>query len=443
MNKTSLLMIAVFFTITAMGQTQNEKKQFTGFQNQLNSENLQSYLGPGEKPDSTISEVWDEDAGNWIFSSRKKYSYTINDNTTTAIGSEKNAGTGFAWEYTDKTETTVDANGNTTLEITFSWDKTLSQWEAGMKMEFTFNANEDMTSNSTYMWNSSLDMWFGLIKTEYTLDDNSNVISDIGYRWDFLTSGWLESGKTEYTYTNGDMTQELSYDWDNALSEWVSSGKTELTYTEGNISMDISSDWNTTTSEWINANKNEYTYTDGKMTMEISYDWDEIADDWVYSSKIDITFDANGEMVMYSFYSWDKTASVWIGEMKIAISSGVVSNGINYSISTSYSWDENTSDWIYTGKSTSYYSDQTSNFNEFSNNEVLVYPNPANDFIQFDFPYQQEPAFLQIFDIQGKLILERKLTNQNPIPVSSLHKGVYIYKLQMKGMISKGKLLIE
>ena len=78
-----------------------------------------------------------------------------------------------------------------------------------------------------------------------------------------------------------------------------------------------------------------------------------------------------------------------------------------------------------------------------SERKISVYPNPANDYVVFDLPNIYESATVELFDIQGKKVLEQKLPENRQISVSNLHKGLYMYKLNNKGVIYTGKLIIE
>jgi len=447
MKNTLLFSIAVFLIFSVPGLTKNKEKKIKAYQEQQNLFYLQGFSTTSEKLDSTISEMWNQDENSWLFTGRKKFTFTVNGNMTTAITSSQDASTLFIWANSAKTETTVNTAGKITSNVTYSWNKTTSKWIPSMKMEYTFNQNGHLTSNSTYMGNPITGSLIGLFKTEYTLDANGNIISDIGYSWDTPSNSWVKSSKTEYTYANGKMTLDLSSDWDDGTDTWIKSSKTEHTYNAGGKNtLDITYNWDETIAipDWVKSDKIEYTYdTNGNMTSEISSKWNKEASIWVYSDKTELNLNANGEMTMYSMYSWDENTNKWIGFMKTTTTFGSTSGGIKYSISTSHLWDEDANNWIVASRSTSYYSNQTNLADEISVTNMRVYPNPAREFIVFDFANFSEIALVEIFDIQGKKVLEQKLSANMQISVSNLQKGLYLYRLNSAGNIYSGKIMKE
>jgi hypothetical protein len=68
---------------------------------------------------------------------------------------------------------------------------------------------------------------------------------------------------------------------------------------------------------------------------------------------------------------------------------------------------------------------------------------PAKEYIIFDLTNISSSAMVELFDLQGKKVLERKLTDNKQVSVSNLPKGMYIYKLNNRDIIYTGKLIIE
>jgi hypothetical protein len=180
----------------------------------------------------------------------------------------------------------------------------------------------------------------------------------------------------------------------------------------------------------------EYIYdTNGNQTLSISYGWD--GSQWVYSSKTESTY-AGGKMTVYSFFNW--IGNQWLGMLKNEFTYGI-SNGLNYTVTIGSGWVIN--QWVKISRSTSWYSVQTTGINNFSEKTIRVYPNPAREFIVFDVVDIAGSAIAEIFDIQGKMVLEQRLSGNKQISVSNLSKGLYIYKVLNGGINFTGKLIIE
>lgn len=446
MKKLLLLMIGTFLAVSLTGQSVNEKARTNVYLGQKYFEKSLSSSSKGERLDSTLSETY---STMWVVSGRQKYTYSVNGSTTTVITSIKNASTGFIWTFSNKEETTVNGGGKTTLEILYIWNSATSQWLNSIKTEFTYDANGYETSISSYSWNGATSQWVGLSRTEYTLDANGNTIMDTGYTWDITLPipNWVLANKTEYTFASGKMTLEISYIWDKTLPipGWINSSKTEHTYNaNGKNILDIDYDWDVTlvTPDWVKSAKTEYTYDiSGNVTLMINYDWDATLTipDWVNSSKTEFIFNVDGKVATLTFYIWNE--GQWVGFLKSETIYGILPNNVSYITSTGYTW---TTDWTPASRLTYYYSSGTTSIIDRTyEKDVRIYPNPAKEFIVFDLNNISESAIAEIFDIQGKKVLEQRLSGDRKVVVSYLRKGLYLYKLYNSGTIYSGKFLIE
>jgi hypothetical protein len=65
--------------------------------------------------------------------------------------------------------------------------------------------------------------------------------------------------------------------------------------------------------------------------------------------------------------------------------------------------------------------------------ESIVYPNPSNDFLNLQYPFNNEKFNVDIFDLNGRKILNQPLKfnnlNRTRIDISGFSKGVYILYL--------------
>jgi hypothetical protein len=62
-------------------------------------------------------------------------------------------------------------------------------------------------------------------------------------------------------------------------------------------------------------------------------------------------------------------------------------------------------------------------------NTLLVYPNPTNNIINIEGLNINENNLVQIFDVQGKLVITKTITEKETIDLSELNKGVYVIKI--------------
>jgi len=66
------------------------------------------------------------------------------------------------------------------------------------------------------------------------------------------------------------------------------------------------------------------------------------------------------------------------------------------------------------------------------NSKVLLYPNPANDYIHIELLDNSETSELTIISVTGNLVYKNQFTNKTELEVSQLQKGVYFVKIVNK-----------
>lgn len=74
--------------------------------------------------------------------------------------------------------------------------------------------------------------------------------------------------------------------------------------------------------------------------------------------------------------------------------------------------------------------------------EINIYPNPANDRINVDFPCKSQFNKLIIYDIFGNILLQKQIEQvENVINLNSLPKGMYIIEISDTQIIMQKKLI--
>jgi Secretion system C-terminal sorting domain len=74
---------------------------------------------------------------------------------------------------------------------------------------------------------------------------------------------------------------------------------------------------------------------------------------------------------------------------------------------------------------------------------ITIYPNPAKEYIQFDFASKQKIVLINLFDMQGRLIKTTTLANVLPLKlnVENLSKGNYVVQLSDGEKIAVGSFI--
>ncbi|MBN2891353.1 MAG: T9SS type A sorting domain-containing protein [Bacteroidales bacterium] len=77
-------------------------------------------------------------------------------------------------------------------------------------------------------------------------------------------------------------------------------------------------------------------------------------------------------------------------------------------------------------------------------NLIHFYPNPTADFLNINLENHPEKANVQIFDVNGKLVLSQYIMEtENQIDLTGFAKGVYLINLTVDGQLLQNKLIIE
>lgn len=444
MKRNLLILTSVFFTVFATGQSTFKKsgiavnEKFKGF------DYYQESLNEGERPDSFLFESWDKTITDWINTTKVLSVYGATSQTDITLSWEKTS-IPNKWVRSYKTESNYDAFGNLTSTISYVWDINIipNNWVSTSKTENTY-VNGNNTLSISYIWDGS--QWIQTGKTETTYNQNQKPtveITSIGF-----FNQWQNSGKTEYYYDlSGKDTLEIDYSWQ--INNWVNSEKTRFAYNaSGKVITETTLEWDETLSvpAWVNSGKTEYTYdSNWNITSMISFEWDKTPKQWVGLVKMEWGFTGN-EITSVITYLWDEAinpATGWVNYAKTEKSgSGTLPNNVRFTEMKSYSWESN--QWSPAKRDTYYYSGQATSVNDYPwQKEVIVYPNPAKDFIIFNLSDVTEPCIVELYDVQGRKVTEQKLSGNNRIPVSNLKKGIYIYKFNYKGFVYKGKILVE
>ncbi|MFN4198886.1 MAG: T9SS type A sorting domain-containing protein, partial [Flavobacterium sp.] len=87
---------------------------------------------------------------------------------------------------------------------------------------------------------------------------------------------------------------------------------------------------------------------------------------------------------------------------------------------------------------------QTLSTNSLVADEFRIYPNPARGSFNISSPSYSGDLQLQLFDVQGRRVMERKITGtQNEINVNGIPTGVYMVRLSSDSGVITKKLVIQ
>jgi hypothetical protein len=73
---------------------------------------------------------------------------------------------------------------------------------------------------------------------------------------------------------------------------------------------------------------------------------------------------------------------------------------------------------------------------------LLMYPNPATDNIYIS-NIKERGVIIKIYDISGRLVLEKKVSDKEYVNISTLSKGMYQIKFEGRDWSETRKLIKE
>jgi hypothetical protein len=77
------------------------------------------------------------------------------------------------------------------------------------------------------------------------------------------------------------------------------------------------------------------------------------------------------------------------------------------------------------------------------NNDTYVYPNPASNILHIGSRLANAAANVMLYDISGRLVLQRDVKNDDSIDISGLVKGVYMLVIDDGAVRSNHKVIVE
>ena len=80
---------------------------------------------------------------------------------------------------------------------------------------------------------------------------------------------------------------------------------------------------------------------------------------------------------------------------------------------------------------------------EFAGAEFSVYPNPVNNGVLNIKSQKGGTLDIQLFDITGRQVIVRTLSNNQPIDVSTFKQGIYLLKISQQGVSTTRKIVIK
>lgn len=209
------------------------------------------------------------------------------------------------------------------------------------------------------------------------------------------------------------MTQNVRYYWDEPTSQLVAHYYEQHSYdANGNETHYAYYQWDDFTSQLVPISKEEHTYdANSDMTQYLHYKRDETTSQFVTFSKEEYTYDKSysfSDLILPNYYT-NYFTELLVKNMPVSL---IV-----------YIWDQTGSQWVEQQNEAFYYSEQNlTSVSETNVAVVNVYPNPVSENISFTFSDNYNQITFELFDMQGRKLLNRKIKNGENVSLAEVNK---------------------
>lgn len=411
-----------------------------------------------QRVDSVVYQEWDNDANLFVNTDKNEYSFDDSGNTILNASYEWNIATN-AWDGIDKTRFVYDAYSNMlTQNVSCYWSSTTREWIEYSKEVYFYDLSNNKTKDVLYSCDNNARQWEERSKREYLYDNNGNLISEFGYRKSSINT-WIQDIKTEYTYDSKG-NNVLTVDSILLNDTWSPNKKYEYTYdTNNRLISKTEYSGNRFTNQFEFKNKEEYTYdTNGQLKLDTYYYWNSDSKSIEYGYKTDYTYDLNDNVTSLIRSTWNLSTKQWEVNFKseVKLDNTKFSKDVfSADVFGDYSWvnvplSANIytlvgEKWIQSAKSTIYYSSNeiSAGNSRVVSDVVCIYPNPASNYITLNIDKSETTCQFQLFNQQGKVVLDQQVGNNGQLFVEKLPRGFYLFKVSGKFKVFTGKLVLK
>ena len=366
------------------------------------------------------------------------------------------------WLHSEQADYEYDTSGNAITELYTVYDSSSEIWKNSMLSSYTYNNSGNPIEGIERFWNETESSWVIEDKVDITYDTDQNIISEIYSSWNENDGIWIEVDKYDYTYDNGNLVLLLNQERNFENDTWENFERYVVSYNNGLREEAIFQSFDSENANWVNLDKYNYTYNaSAPQIIELTSRWDGIDSEWDSIETIDYHFDNNGnpiiELIDYVVNSWPYSKYTYSYDTSISYDtidgppiisfdpeykSEIVNKPLNYLYEQ---YDNINEVWMNVEKETYVYSDDnTTDISELNKNLLVVYPNPASNFVNFKISSTDIiKANLSVSNLQGQLVLSQPILAQETIDISQIPNGLYVYKLELNQKSVSGKIIIS
>lgn len=344
-----------------------------------------------------------------------------------------------------------------------SWDSGLIKWNTESRTEWVYNADnlpESMTVYAIPEDGTSLekatvlkidyddqkrvatviyeeeqdDSWGEALKQMYVYNSSGKISHIDSYTME--AGSWLLAIKNEYSYNASGELTGMSIIFIEEDEEILFSSSIYTVDSNGRVVSEEFSTMDFFTFEIDKFSKTEYEYTvNGDISVILESSWDSEGEVWKESYKEEYTYDNDisiGNILFPSYFNL-------LGEFEAEMFS------FHRMPTQTLYYDYTDGVYVNLEKETYFYSEiNTTIAQTVQEKGYAMYPVPASEKVIFTWNSEQKPMELEIYSIDGRLVISKQIESLVPVDVQSLNDGMYMFRLKNENQIShSGKLIIQ
>lgn len=365
--------------------------------------------------------------------------------------------------------TTFFIHGQNKLESSFQEKLTNNGWENEIGYSYEYNSNKNLISKVRFLW--YYDVWKEKDKITYTYFPNNKVHEELKQLKN-EGSPYFNYQKKVYFYNSAGLLYQILIQYWNG-NAWDDSEKEVLTYNATNqFQSSVISQY--TGAQWVSQQKYIASYTGNNLSQLFYEIWN--GTQWELITKVFLDYNSDNEII--SKYDKTKIDTAWVENKRTSYTVDQNFNRLtdtqfefgieDYKIVYHYDFSEELSNLSHpfidkTGYDYPYeeypyfnkimkkvfhhYNNQTNSYIEYKiihyfydlplplsldHNDkiqnISLYPNPSNDFIQLDGIAKTEK--ITIHNVSGIQVFEKSIEANEKINIQYLSNGLYFLKLE-------------
>ncbi|HJN06983.1 MAG TPA: T9SS type A sorting domain-containing protein, partial [Bacteroidales bacterium] len=376
-----------------------------------------------------VNEIWNPDSSDWVLNERQIWNEAgyLTENRDLDWNFELPQacyGWGDVYLY--------NSNNQVVEEQSLIWN--IGGWWNSRRYLYTFDTSGLLTQHIWQKWDSDISEWYNATRWDYFYEGNNNTYCFI-YMWNIDTGIWEKSWKRKHDFDSNDWLVEVKYL--RPITDSTYQNYIRWSYSRNQMGKEVEKfeeSFDTVTNNWKPFIKYNWEYLyDTMMTMFSSKSWKEDTGIWrnVFRRNWEYTNDLQISYRLYESGDWVD----WKNDEQDLYEFGEHGYLISYERND---WKLDINDegyWAPQYREEYYWPIGTEILDkEFSNDNVKIYPNPAQDLLKVKI-LDGETGTVRICNMNGKELKGiHSLSDNESIDISNLVKGVYLFIIETQSV---------